>query len=142
MFSDSSSTCGSMCDSKKSKQRRVNKEGSNVKKSGWTPFYMSADNPDNTGDHEHYSYYLTEQNKKLIVYGSDGQAYENCIKKAIHVRERLTHIPWWTLAINYTILFSDVEKTFYNKGEHTAVETTKYQTDDVTYQTTLKPNYG
>ena len=139
MFSNSNSTCGSLCDSENSKQRRGNKKGANVKKSGWTPFYMNTDDPEGTGDHEHYSYYLTKEDNRLIVYGSDGQAYEDCTKKAIHIRERLTHSPWWKLAINYTILFSDSGKTYYSEGEHSEEESKKLQT---TYQTTLKPNYG
>ena len=69
---------------------------------------MNADTPDGTGDHEHYfHYYGSEKLDRLKVYDAKGNEYEECIKKAIHVRERETHTSWWILKDTYTLLFSE-----------------------------------
>ena len=94
MFSDSTNTCGSQCDSSRSK--RSTDANSTEKITRWTHFYMNTDSPIGTGDHEHYFYYLNGKNR-LEVLDPDGNIYLNCIKKAIHVRKKETHEPWWDL---------------------------------------------
>ena len=95
IFSQDSNTCGSNCNSKKPK--RSNRETSSTF-GGWTPYYNNDDNPDDgTGDHEHYFYfrnwsYRGGNAKKRIAYGKDGQAYRNCKRTAIYVREQYTHV--------------------------------------------------
>ena len=138
MFSESNSTCGSLCDPKKSKQRREVDEAGDIKKSGWTPFYMNSDKPSGTGDHEHYYYYLNKNNNRLSVYGHDGKEYIGCKKTAMHIRTMETHIPWWKLAINFTILFSESDNTYFHNGANNEEEKEK----DKTYHTSLKPHYG
>ena len=94
---DGNNTCGSNCNSKKSKR---NSRETSSKFGGWTPYYNNDDDPDDgTGDHEHYFYFRGEDwsyrgnnAKTRSVYGKDGQAYRNCNRTAIYVRERETHV--------------------------------------------------
>ena len=104
MFSDSNNQCGKLCKSNRSKRSALPPNA--TIKTGWTVFYMNTDHPNGTGDHEHYFYYVDGDHDRLTVYDSDGQAYSDCTKKAIHVREKDSHVPWWTLATSYTLLFS------------------------------------
>ena len=104
MFSDQNSTCGSMCGLNK-RQRR---DDSDMMKEGWTDFFLSTDTPttpedSNTGEHEQYNFYAGKSNLRTNVYDSDGNAFTNCIKKAIIVRERSTHKYWWDLRTEYTL---------------------------------------
>ena len=132
MFSKSNSTCGSLCDPQRTRRSAsINHDEMNVNKEGWTVTYMSADEPTGTGDHEHYGYYKRDDN--LIVYDQEGQAWQKCKKKAILIRGRQTHLPWWHLSSNFTLLFSKNQK-FY---------TDSYIIEDQDkYQTSLKPDYG
>lgn len=107
MFSNDNSTCGSMCDSNRAKR---SSESNGFKKQGWTPYYISEDLPINkdpknpgTGDHEHFFFYSNSNRDKMKVYDSDGQAYTNCNKTAMDVRERNTHKHWWDLVNSNTL---------------------------------------
>ena len=133
IFSNSNSTCGSLCNPKLTR-RSASKNGNemNINKAGWTLMYMSADKPSGTGDHEHYGYY--KRDDILIVYDQEGQAWQNCKKRAILVRERKTHLPWWNLSSYYTLLFSK-DKKYYTDGYIR-------ENDKEIYQTSLKPDYG
>ena len=96
MFSTDSNTCGSNCNSKRSKRSDLENDSSSSF-GGWTPYYNDDDDPSGTGDHEHYYYfrnwtYRGGNAEKNIVYGKDGQAYRNCNRTAIYVRERNTHV--------------------------------------------------
>ena len=78
---------------------------------------------------------------KFWAIRNPGQAYANSTKKAIHIRERETQIPWWTLSTSYTLLFSK----FTDKGNiYSTNETTsgKEKENDRTYHTSLKPDNG
>ena len=140
MFSESNNKCGELCGSNRSKRSTLPKNG--PIKTGWTPFYMNSDSPSGTGDHEHYMYYINGDHDRLRVYDSDGEAYTNCTKKAIHVQQTEIHVPWWTLATSYTLLFSkikyDDKSTYYQIQENSEEE----KEDDGTYTTSLKPDYG
>ena len=149
MFSDSNNQCGKLCESNRSKRSALT--NSDPIKTGWTPFYMNADHPNGTGDHEHYMYYINGDHDRLTVYGSDGQAYTNCKKKAIHVREKDSHVPWWTLATSYTLLFSQFK--YNDDSSYVGIQTNNEDElksraiqenieDDRTYHITLKPDYG
>ena len=96
MFSTDSNTCGSNCNSKRSKRSNLDSPSSF---GGWTPYYNDDDDPSGTGDHEHYFYFRNQDwnyrggnAKKKIVYGKDGSAYSNCNRTAIFVREKNTHV--------------------------------------------------
>ena len=102
MFSEQTSTCGSMCGSSKRERR------SNIAKKGWTDFFLSTDTPttpidSNTGEHEEYYFYAGNSNRRTKVYDSNGNAFTQCSKKAIIVRERNTHVYWWDLRTDYTL---------------------------------------
>ena len=84
------------------------KKRSDSVKEGWTKFFINSDTPNGTGDHEHYFYYYGNDNRdRLNAYDSDGAIYGNCVKTAIHVRERETGDPWWKLRSNFALLFSE-----------------------------------
>ena len=101
IFSEDNKTCGTLCNSKRKKRSATEREG-------WTKFFINADSPNGTGDHEHYfHYYGSEKLDRLKVYDTNGNEYEECVKKAIHVRERQTMDPWWKLTRTYTLLFSE-----------------------------------
>ena len=126
IFSNTQSTCGSMCESN-------TKPFSSSGRRGWTRSFISNDTPGGTGDHEHYFQFQGNSNlDKLQVYDSSGTAYSNCVKKAIFVRERETGIPWWVSKNKFTILFSD------NQSNFRSMEGSKI----ATYQYALKPDYG
>ena len=125
MFSDQANGCESPC-----QQKRTRSGKGDVKKKGWTNF-LNADTPLNkdsngnycsgatnceagtdeccrigTGDHEHYTYFQRRNNiarDRLKVYQSDGTLFEDCTKKAIHVRKRNSGISWWDLSKKYTL---------------------------------------
>ena len=138
MFSDTNSTCGALCKPNRSKRSALQ---SDAIRTGWTPFYMNADDPSGTGDHEHYSYFINNKYDRLTVYDSNGQAYKGCEKKAIHIRERETQIPWWTLSASYTLLFSNITdgRNIYSRNQTNNREDKE---KDPTYHTSLKPDYG
>ena len=147
MFSDSNNQCGKLCKSNRSKRSALPPNA--TIKTGWTVFYMNTDHPNGTGDHEHYFYYVDGNHDRLTVYDSDGQAYSDCTKKAIHVREKDTNVPWWTLATSYTLLFSKfkydddtVIDTDFSDDElesHAIQENTEV---NQMYSIALKPDYG
>ena len=97
---------------------------------------MNTDSPIGTGDHEHYFYYLNGKNR-LEVLDPDGNIYSNCHKKAIHVRKKETHEPWWDLSSSYTLLFS--KESIYSDFQERKRDEIE---NDSIYMTTLKPNYG
>ena len=125
MFSDQANGCESPC-----QQTETRSSTNNDKKKGWTN-YMNADLPLNkdskgnlctgttnceegadkcckigNGDHEHWSYFLNQNNvarDRLKVYQSDGTVFEDCTKKAIHVRQISSHESWWVLSNKYTL---------------------------------------
>ena len=108
MFSEQNNTCGAMCGSSK-RNRRAN---SNIVKKGWTDFFLSSDTPttpevSNTGEHEQYHFYSGNSNLRTNVYDSNGNAFTQCSKKAIIVRERSTHRYWWDLRTEYTLAGDD-----------------------------------
>ena len=133
IFSEGNQTCGSLCDSKRKTRSAVGKEG-------WTKFFMNADTPDGTGDHEHYfHYYGSEKLDRLKVYDAKGNEYEECIKKAIHVRERETHTSWWILKDTYTLLFS--EFTDKNNLSYRSLQSDHFERSKK-YSYRLKPDSG
>ena len=150
MFSDSNNQCGKLCKSNRSKRSAL--PTSDAIRTGWTPFYMNADNPNTgTGDHEHYYYYVDGDHNRLTVYDYDGQPYSDCTKKAIHVREKDSHVPWWTLANSYTLLFSKfkydddtaIPEIQINYDESLAIqENIPKEEVNQMYSISLKPDYG
>ena len=102
MFSDIDSSCGSLCGSRR-------RSGSG--KEGWTRFFTSSDTPSGTGDHEHFFFYSNNKRDRLEVFDRNGAVNKNCVKQAIHVRERETGTPWWILRKSHTLLFSEFTET-------------------------------
>ena len=126
MFSDQANGCETPCQENDTKRGKRD-----ATKQGWTNF-LNADAPLNkdsksgnqcqgtadceagadkccrigTGDHEHYSYFQRQNDvvrDRLKVYQSDGTVFEDCTKKAIHVRQISSHESWWVLSNKYTL---------------------------------------
>lgn len=129
-FSDKRSSCGSLCKSERKKRSDFGREG-------WTRFFTNNDTPKGTGDHEHYFDYIGGTKPDLLkVYDSSGTAYTGCVKKAIHIREKDTHSPWWSLRNSYTLLFSD------HGTNYGLIEDISTTCDNCLYDYRLKPNSG
>ena len=117
MFSDHESSCGSKCDHPKIFKRNAIKS-ENIK-TGWTKYY-SVDKPLNdvnpgTGDHEHYTFYLSKPiDDKTVVYDTNNNRYKKCKKTAIFYRskggqtnsegEAIGHQAWWNLRKFYQVI--------------------------------------
>jgi len=127
-FSDKQSTCG--CGSARKKRSDSGREG-------WTKFFTNTDTPKGTGDHEHYFNFIGDSNLDILkVYDSSGLEYTGCVKKAIHIRERRTHSPWWKLKNSYTLLFSE------NGSHYSHIWGTRTNCENCTYTYRLKPDSG
>ena len=134
MFSESNSTCGSGCQP----TRRKRSDDADFARVGWTKSYRNIDipidndgSPHGTGDHE----YWFSNSQNFIVYSPDGrEAYTDCEKTAIHVRETNRHTPWWTLVNNFTLLFSNSSKYVEAPVHEEFV--------DSLYTSTIRPNFG
>ena len=75
---------------------------------------FSYDDPDGTGDHENY------MSKSNEIFALDGTKYSQCEKKALHIRSRNSHEPWYGLTGKYsdlTFLFSN-DTNFYRASEN------------------------
>ena len=90
IFSIDGNTCGSNCNSKRSKRSTTF--------GGWTPYYNNDDDPSGTGDHEHYFighkdwYYRNGNKKRFKAFGKDGTAYDKCQRTALLARQKNTHV--------------------------------------------------
>ena len=63
-----------------------------------------------SGDHEHLFYFQNNiERNRLKVYQSDGTVFDNCEKKAIHVRKQGGG-PWWELTKTYSLARIRVRK--------------------------------
>ena len=64
-----------------------------------------------SGDHENYFNFLKfEKNKETIARDLTGDEFTECEKKAVYVRSREEHKPWFAHAVDYTFLFSKHSK--------------------------------
>jgi len=91
------------------------------------------DNPQGTGDHENFF-------KKTEAFSLGGQKYEKCQKKAVHIRTRYMHVPWYSLSGIYpdiTLLFSKNSKYFTDPSDPL-----DSNPGDISYTRTLSSDYG
>ena len=134
IFSDVQTTCGSYCTSSKNRNRR---DQYNIVKSGWTLAINMDQNhgSDSSGDHENYlNFFEFEKNIHTIAKDLSGDEYTECKKKAVYVRSREEHKPWFAYSAEYTFLFSK------NKKYHHA---NKIQFKHFpSYSKTFRPDYG
>ena len=124
------SSCGSKCfDQKARKRRQTVSNHPKVIQEGWT-LYISEDTEHGTGDHENY--FKRREVYKMIQW-NDGKKelvqYSNCLKKAMHLRTKNGHIPWYS--IDYIeFIFSRNSEYFSNA------------LSDLKYPNPLNPNFG
>ena len=68
--------------------------------------YFSFDSPySGSGDHENY--FGMDRVNFTTAYDENGNKYENCIKKAVDIREIEIHRPWFSFG-NNSLFFSDL----------------------------------
>ena len=88
-----------------------------------------------SGDHENYFNFLKfEKNKGTIARDLTGDEFTECEKKAVYVRSREEHKPWFAYAVDYTFLFSKQSK-YYHADK---VQFTHFPS----YTKTFRPEYG
>ena len=114
---------------------------SDYRKEGWTRSFFSTDTPGGTGDHEHYFHYYGKLDR-FKAYDSNNKEYNNCIKRAIHIREKETGLPWWVLNKSNTLLFSDFENKYRSSEDVSFEETFDDMLAESQYTYKLKPDYG
>ena len=85
--------------------------------------FFSMDLPTGTGDHENY----LEDSKDAYQIGTDKLHCSSCEKKAVMVRSKRTHIPWYALT-PYKLVFSKPIPNYYYM--------------DINYTKVLLPKYG
>ena len=89
---------------------------------------FSIDTPSGTGDHENYF------SRKERVLEFDGlNVFKKCVKKAALVREKSTHVPWFTT--DFIFLFSNDTKFYSNEKQ---IDSNKIDG----YTRALHPEYG
>ena len=66
---------------------------------------FSLDTPSGTGDHENYFDFDQEE----PVCEANGVCYKECFRRAVHIREIETQVPWYGSREN-TLIFSDSTK--------------------------------
>ena len=124
IFSEVNGSCGAHCNLGHKNRRSIKAP---VRK-GWT-LYTSVDNPGGTGDHENYFPQSTD------VYELDGSKYRKCGKKAVHIRSKNKHEPWYSLSG----IYSDIIFLFSKNNRYT-IEA--QFSDDIKYTRALNPDYG
>ena len=81
----------------------------------WCKFqFLSLDTPNDSGDHENYFAIDREENK---IYDIDGKRYDSCVKKAVHIREIETQIPWHSIT-DFTLVFSNLSSSNFMSVDH------------------------
>ena len=87
----------------------------------------SIDTPEGTGDHENY---LQEAKEAYQIDDSENVEfkYTDCEKKAVMVRQKFGHLPWYSLS-GYRLVFSKPAPD-------------RYVFMPKNYTRTLRPDYG
>ena len=70
-------------------------------------FYSSLDSP-KTGSGDHENVYSGVSNN-IEIHDPNGKIYDDCVKKAVHIRETLSHIPWHSS--RNSMVFSDLSNS-------------------------------
>ena len=126
IFANNESSCGSYCDLNEKKRRSTEDE---IVRKGWT-LYTSVDKPDGTGDHENYFQQSSD------VFELNGSQFRDCKKKAIHIRSRIKHEPWYSLSG----IYSDIVFLFSKDGKYTT--RVLDSPDAIKYTRVVNPEYG
>ena len=96
---------------------------------------FSLDTPSGTGDHENYF----EFDQVEPVCEADGVCYKKCFRRAVHIREIETQVPWYGSGEN-TLIFSDSTKMitkFYK-----SLENMKDALKSIDYKRVVNSTYG
>ena len=126
IFAANISSCGSYCEINNRRRRSI---GDGLARKGWT-LYSSVDEPDGTGDHENYFQQSTD------VFDLNGAQYGNCVKKAVHIRSKNKHEPWFSLSG----IYSDIVFLFSKDGKYTT--RVSDSPHEIKYTRVLNPDYG
>ena len=100
--------------------------------------FLSHDSPskfvNDSGDHENV--YGTEFSY-TEVYEMNGTLYGDCEKKAVHIRERVDHMPWYNS--KNPMVFSNLTSNVTSKISKEELEKAK---TSIEYTTAVNSEYG
>ena len=99
--------------------------------------FSSLDTPNDSGDHENYFVMADEETE---IYGSEGRLYNNCTKKAVHIREIETQIPWHSLT-EFTLVFSNLSTNDFAVMDHSSL-LLEFKSEKVKFTKAVDPSFG
>ena len=79
-------------------------------------------------------------NKEIQIYGPDGTLYNNCTKKAVHIREIETQIPWHSQT-EFTLVFSNLSTTDFTVIDHSNL-LLEFKSEDVKFTKAVDASFG
>ena len=100
-------------------------------------FVSSLDTPYDSGDHENY---FVIANDEIEIYGSDGTLYNNCSRKAVHIREIETQIPWHSLT-EFTLVFSNLSTRDFDVIDHSSL-LLEFKSEKVKFTRAVDASFG
>ena len=100
--------------------------------------YSSLDSP-KTGSGDHENVYSGVSNN-IEIYDPNGEIYDDCVKKAVHIRETLSHIPWHSS--RNPMVFSDLSNSTNKFLNVTVDDYIKNARNSIQYTKTVNSTYG
>ena len=100
--------------------------------------YSSLDSP-KTGSGDHENVYSGGSNN-IEIYDPNGKIYDDCVKKAVHIRETLSHIPWHSS--RNPMVFSDLSNSTNKFLNVTVDDYIKNARNSIQYTKTVNSTYG
>ena len=98
---------------------------------------FSLDTPQSgSGDHENYF-----EERNLKVCETDGTCYTDCTRKAVHIREIHTQMPWYGFPQN-TLIFSDTSEFFTKFISLESLEEKKNAVKSIDFKRVVNSTYG
>ena len=79
-------------------------------------------------------------NKETEIYDSDGILYNNCTKKALHIREIGTQIPWHSLT-KFTLVFSNLSTNDFAVIDQSNLQL-KFKSEKVKFTKAVDASFG
>ena len=101
-------------------------------------FFLSLDSP-KTGSGDHENVYNRGLNYTEI-YENNGTLYGDCVKKAVHIREIRSHLPWYSS--RNPVVFSDLNKSTKKFLNITVNEDLEDAMNSIQYSKAVNSTYG
>ena len=100
--------------------------------------FLSLDSP-KTGSGDHENVYSKDLDCTKI-HDSNGTIYGDCVKKAVHIREIRSHLPWHSS--RNPMVFSDLSKSTKKFLNFTVNEDLKDAQKSIQYSKAVNSTYG